>query len=104
MQSRVDLVDRSVVWGLHLFLLGVGVILPRLVFAFVLVGSSSAAVYQQLASAECGGTFSVVPLSVACGAYCFPTSRLLNFFSFDEGYVISGMPWLRRMEEDAVLE
>ena len=82
MQGGGDRLDRSVVWRLCLFSLGVGVVLPRIVLAFVLVGCSSAAVYQQLAPTERRGSVSVVPLSMACGAHLFPVPLLLKFFLF----------------------
>lgn len=104
MQGGGDLVDRSVVWRLRLFVLGVDVVLPRIVLAFVLVGCSSAAVYQQLAPAECGGSFSVVPVSMACGEPLFPVSLLMNFFLFDKGCAMSRMPLSRRMQGDVVLD
>lgn len=69
--------DRSMVWGLRLLFLGVDVVLPWPIISCVLVGRSSAAVYQQLAPAECGGSFSVVPFSMACGTFNFPLFILL---------------------------
>lgn len=78
MQSWGDLVDRSMVRRLCLFLLGVDILLPRPVVTIALVSRSSAAAYQQLASAECGGSFPMVPLSMACGAQPFPVSLLVH--------------------------
>ncbi|XP_073387219.1 uncharacterized protein [Physcomitrium patens] len=67
---------------LCLFLLGVDILLPRPVVTIALVSRSSAAAYQQLASAECGGSFPMVPLSMACGAQPFPVSLLGDSFNF----------------------
>lgn len=89
MPSRGELMDRNMVWGLRLLFLGVDVFLPRPVITSVLVGRSSTAVRQQLAPAKCGGSFSVVPFSMACGAHLFPLSPL--FYSLCR-YAMSGIP------------